>query len=151
MTAKNGSRGYLGVLESLRELFERYPVRADMSSVHVALDPAGRASVLVWLRPADPVVLAAGIVEWRRTLAGRRSWAWRTPGGEHLHISTAGHAPECDELSVAVLAGPIPHDCCLDVDLEPDVPEVLDDDVLYRWLGDEIANDWPFDLSGAIS
>ncbi|OLF09362.1 hypothetical protein BLA60_19495 [Actinophytocola xinjiangensis] len=117
-----------------------------MESISLASN-SGEDSVLVRLGAADRVVLVAGIVEWRRTLVGGRTWVWRTPDGTAVHISTTGHAPECAGLSVAVLAGPVAWGGCLDVPVEPGVSEEVDDDVLYRWLGDEIANDWPFTVN----
>lgn len=149
------SRSYVNSLESLQGLFVSYPVRAEMSTITVAVDSGG-PSVLVRLRGADRVVLVAGIVEWRRTLVRGRTWVWRTPDGEAIHVSTAGHAPEGAELAVAVLAGPVPWGSCLDLPLDPGTAEQVDDDVLYRWLGDEIANNWPFvstvnTLSGVTS
>jgi hypothetical protein len=140
----SGSVRYLDTLESLRALFLDYPMRADMSSIHLSVDSDGQASIMVWLRSTDPVVLAAGIVEWRRTLSPGATWVWRTPDGAGLHVATTGHAPECAGIPVAVLAGPLPHECHLDNDLEPGLSEERDDDALYRWLGDEIAHNWPF-------
>lgn len=140
----SGSHRYLGALESLQELFVNYPFRVEMSSIHIAMDSAGQASIVVQLHKTDPVILAAGIVEWRRTLANGSTWAWRTPSGKEIHVATTGYAPECDETPMAVMAGPIPHDCYLDFDLDPDVPAELGDYTLYHWLGNEIANDWPF-------
>lgn len=88
-----GSDRYLEPLAAVRELFVRCPVHVELSSVQIATGADGAATVLVRLGDSDPVVLAAGIVEWRRTL---------------------------------------------------ELPGEIDDDVLYRWLGDEIANNWPF-------
>jgi len=85
-----GSCQYFDVLESLQGLFVSYPVRAEMSTVTLAVD-SGEPSVLVRLREADRVVLVAGIVEWRRTLVRGRTWVWRTPDGAAIHVSTAGH------------------------------------------------------------
>jgi hypothetical protein len=139
----SGSRHYLLPLEALHDLFVQYPVRADLSSIHIATDHSGKASILVRLRQADPAVLAAGIVEWRRTLSKGTSWAWRAPSGKNIHVVTTGYVPECGGIPLTVVAGPVPLNCCLDLDLE--IPEELDDDSLYRWLGDEIANNWPFE------
>lgn len=137
------SRRYLASLEALRELFIHYPVHAELSSIRLTATRTGAASIVVRLRETDPVVLAAGIVEWRRTLAGGNTWAWRTANGTDLHVATTGYAPECRDVPLTVVGGPIPSLCCLDVEIEH-VAEI-DDDTLYRWLGDEIANDWPFE------
>jgi hypothetical protein len=143
----SGSHRYLAALESLRELFVNYPFRAEISTITVAMDRLWRPAIMVQLHRAHPVILAAGIMEWRRTLSHGNTWAWRTPNGAELFVATAGRAPESDDMPVAVIAGPIPHDCYLENDLEPDVSEEVDDDTLYRWLGDEIANNWPFETA----
>lgn len=140
----SGSARYLGALRSLQDMFVNYPMRAEMSSINIAMDSVGNLSVMVLLRASDPVILAAGIVEWKRSLTKGSSWVWRTPCGEEIYVSTTGYAPECDEIPVVVMAGPISADCYLDHDLDPDEPEELSVDTLYRWLGDEIANNWPF-------
>ncbi|MGH3761185.1 hypothetical protein [Actinophytocola sp.] len=140
----SGSYRYLRALESLQELFANYPFRADMSSMLISMDPTGKAAILVQLHSADPMVLAAGIVEWKRTLVDGNTWAWRTPSGKEIHISTTGYTPECGETSIVVMTGPVPHDCYLDFHLDPNTSEVLDDERLYHWLGSEIANNWPF-------
>lgn len=140
----SGSVRYLDALESLRALFLDYPMRAEMSSIHLAVDSDGQSSIMVWLHSKDPVVLAAGIVEWRRTLSHGSTWVWRTPDGARLHVATTGRAPECADMPIAVLAGPLAHGCHLDNDLDPNVAAELDDDALYRWLGDEVASNWPF-------
>ncbi|GAB3462677.1 hypothetical protein [Actinophytocola sediminis] len=141
----SGSRHYLAALKALHELFVNYPVRAKMSSIHIATDSTGRISILAYLDKTDPVVSAAGTVEWTRTLTKSKSWAWRTPNSNEFYVATVGYAPECAEMQIAVLAGPVPHDCYLDFDLEPDFSEELSANVVYRWLGDEIANNWPFE------
>jgi hypothetical protein len=143
----SGSHRYLTVLESLRDLFVHYPLRAEMSSITLATDATGQVSIVVALHRADTAMLAAGVVEWRRTLAEVRTWAWRTPDGEELYVSAAGHAPECEGMRVAVIAGPVPQDAYLEHDLDPDVSTEIDLDTLYRWLGDEIANSWPFKVA----
>jgi hypothetical protein len=138
------SHHYQAVLESLRELFVNYPFRAEMSTVTIATDPTGQASIMVWLRNTESATLAAGCVEWRRTLSQGNTWVWRTPSGDELYVATTGYAPESVDVSMAVIAGPLPHDCYLEHDLEPDASEEVDMDTVYRWLGDEIANNWPF-------
>lgn len=140
----SGSARYLEALESLRVLFLDCPTRAEMSSIQLAVDSDGQPSVMVWLHTTSPAVLAAGIVEWRRTLSHGSTWVWRTPDGASLHVATTGRAPGCADIPIAVLAGPLPHSCHLDHALDPDLAEELDDDALYRWLGDEVANNWPF-------
>ncbi|WP_460397746.1 hypothetical protein [Actinophytocola sediminis] len=129
-----GSPHHLDALTSLRELFVNYPIRADMSSIRIV----GDGQVLVELRAAEPVVLAAGIVVWQRTLANATTWTWRT--GDELHVVTTGRAPERDDLTITVLAGPVPHDCRLDHVLEPGSAETLDAVALYDWLASEITN-----------
>ena len=96
-----GSCQYFDVLESLQGLFVSYPVRAEMSTVTLAVD-SGEPSVLVRLREEDRVVLVAG------SSSGGGLWS--------------GGGPGCGVRRT----------------------EQVDDDVLHRWLGDEIANNWPF-------
>ncbi|WP_460403176.1 hypothetical protein [Actinophytocola sediminis] len=74
-------------MESLRELFAGYPCHVEMSSISIAVDPTGQAAVTVRLREADPAVLAAGIVEWKRTLSRASTSAWRTPAGYEVHVA----------------------------------------------------------------
>ncbi|OLF05871.1 hypothetical protein BLA60_34385 [Actinophytocola xinjiangensis] len=136
----SGSQRFLGPLAAVRELFVRCPVDVEMSSVRIGVDAGGVVSALVRLRNSDPAVLAAGIVQWRRTLVRGNTWAWRGPAGDGFHIVTTGFG-EDGGVAVAVVAGPVPAGCCLDLEL----PGEIDDDVLYRWLGDEIANNWPFE------
>ncbi|OLF11141.1 hypothetical protein BLA60_14230 [Actinophytocola xinjiangensis] len=138
----NGSARYLAVLDSLREFFRDCPMNSEMSSIQLTAD--GHPQVIVRLRATDPALIAAGIVEWRRTLARGNTWAWRTPCGTEIHVATTGHAPEDTEVPITVVAGPVPNDCGLDHDLEPGRPDELGDDTLYQWLGNEIATTWPF-------
>jgi len=113
----------------------------ELSSVQIATGADGATTVLVRLRDSDPVVLAAGIVEWRRTLVRGRTLAWRAANGDSFQVVVTGFGGEIDEIPLTVVTGPVPADCCLDLEL----PGEVDDDVLYRWLGDEIANNWPFE------
>ena len=122
-------------------------MNSEMSSVHIAVEPP---SVVVQLLATDPTLVAAGIVEWRRTLAGGSTWVWRTPLGTEIHVATTGHAPECPDVPIAVVAGPIPHDGRLDHGLDPGRTDELDDDTLYQWLGSEIAGNWPFESTTDI-
>jgi hypothetical protein len=145
----NGSYRYLHPLESVHDLLRSYPMRAEMSSVNFTSDPAGRASVTVQLRDADPAVLAAGLVEWQRTLYPPEIWAWRNAATDGVHIVVSGFGPECDKTPIAVLAGPIPHTPRLDTALEPGTPRRLDPDTLHSWFGLEILHSWPFQPIGA--
>lgn len=139
----NGSYRYLHPLDSVHDLLLSYPMRADMSSIHIEA-AHGQSTITVRLREADPAVLAAGLVEWHRTLYPAETWAWRAATGDDVHIIVTGFGPECDRTAIAVLAGPIPQTPRLDMNLEPATPRRLDPDTLYGWFGSEILHSWPF-------
>lgn len=140
-----GSHRYLDALESLHTMLASYPTQAELSAIQLAVDPAGRVSVVVHLRVAEPATLAAGLVEWRRSLGRPEVWAWRTPEGNELHIAVVGHGDEFDDdVPIAVLAGPTPYDRRLDHGLDPGAAERLSGETLDAWLAAEVVRTWPF-------
>jgi hypothetical protein len=139
----SGSHRYLNALESFHTGLTSYPMRAELASINFTMDQERHVMITVHLEKADPVVLAAGLVDWDRTLGRAQTWGWRTPDGKEGHVAVIGYSTE--GTPIAVVAGPIPYDDQrLDHDLEPGVPEQLDTDSLYRWLGAEITEAWPF-------
>jgi hypothetical protein len=140
----SGSNSYVRPLASLLELFDGYPFHAEISSIHIAADSLGEPAILVHLREMDPGILAAGLVEWARTLDETVIRGWRTPSGTETHISVTGYAPECGDVPIGVLTGPFPHSNRFDVRREPGQVKELDEDALSAWFVSETTNTWPF-------
>lgn len=144
VSGMSGSHRYLDTLSSFHAMLSSFPTRAEVASVQFAMSPEGQVTVTVHLRPAEPAVLAAGLVDWERTLGRTETWAWRTLNGDEVHLAVFGY-DDCDRTPIAVVSGPIPYDGWhVDYDLDLGLAEQIDTDVLYRWLGAEIARSWPF-------
>src|SRR5262245_48535535 len=100
----NGSDQVLPLMESAVALLRDYPGRGDMASIRVV---AGE-SVVVQLAAGELGAVAAGIVEWDRTLAAGRCTLARTSDGAAVVPSLAGHIDE-DGTDVEV-CGTAPYD-----------------------------------------
>jgi len=90
----NSSDNFLPLLDSIRNLFQHYPIRSEMGSVQVIVDSGARQLVVVQLVDGDLGSVAAGIVEWDRTLAAGRLTIERSPDGATVTLGVAGHIDE---------------------------------------------------------
>jgi hypothetical protein len=139
----NGSRPYLDPLEKLHTMLSSYPTRAEIASIHIA-DRSGQAEIAVRLQEAEPAPMAAGLLDWQRTLGRARTWAYRAPHQSTARLAVVGYGTECARTPVVVIGGPTADADQLG-DLELRNPELLDAEFLPTWLGSEIIRTWPFD------
>src|SRR4051812_43480766 len=90
----NSSDAFLLLLDSIRDLFRYYPIRSGMCSVQVVVEPGTRQLVVVQLEAGALGSVAAGIVEWERTLAAGRLTIERSSDGATVTLGVAGHVDE---------------------------------------------------------
>jgi hypothetical protein len=90
----NSSEAFLPLLYSIRDLFQRYPIQSGMGSVRVVVGSGARQLVVVQLVAGDLGSVAAGIVEWDRTLAAGRLMIERSSDGATVTLGVAGHVDE---------------------------------------------------------
>lgn len=98
------SETFLPLLDSIRVLFRDYPIQADMTAVRVV----DGERVVVQLATGDLGAVAAGIVEWDRTLAAGRRTIERSTDGATVTLGLVGHVDE-DGTDVEVY-GTTPYD-----------------------------------------
>src|SRR5262249_46185815 len=102
------SETFLPLLDSIRDLFHHYPIHAGMGSVRAVVDCGARQLVVVQLVAGNLETVAAGIVEWDRTLAAGRRTMERSTDGATVTLGLAGHVDE-DGTDVEVY-GTAPYD-----------------------------------------
>ena len=90
----NSSDNFLPLLDSIRNLFQHYPIRSAMGSVQVVVNSGARQLVVVQLASGNLGTVAAGIVEWERTLAAGRLTIERSSDGATVTLGVAGHVDE---------------------------------------------------------
>jgi hypothetical protein len=127
----SGSDRFVGLLASLHTLLANYPIEADMSSVEVEIDAFGREAATVHLWPTRLAILAAGLVEWERTLASGTASMWRTPDGHSVHLTLNGRSDEGD-IPVQVW-GSVPFHEHVFGDLAPGDRRRIDTALLALW------------------
>jgi hypothetical protein len=122
------SQTFLPLLDSIRVLLRDYPIHADMTTVRVV----DGERVVVQLATGDLGTVAAGIVEWDRTLAAGRHTVERSPDGATVTLGLAGHVDE-DGTDVEVY-GTTTHDARrLGTDLLPGETTTVPLEVLAVW------------------
>src|ERR1044072_1966865 len=122
------SETFLPLLDSIRVLLRDYPTQADIATVRVV---AGER-VVVQLAAGDLGSVAAGIVEWDRTLAAGHSTIERSSDGATVTLGLAGHVDE-DGTDVEVY-GTSPYDATrLGADQLPGETTAVPFDVLAVW------------------
>jgi hypothetical protein len=122
------SETFLPLLDSIRVLFRHYPIQADMTTVRIV---AGER-VVVQLAAGDLGRVAAGIVEWDRTLAAGRRTIERSSDGASVTLGLVGHVDE-DGTDVEVY-GTTPYDALrLGTDLLPGETTAVPFEVLAVW------------------
>lgn len=104
----NGSDKFLPLLDSIRLLLRHYPMQAEMTAVWVVAEGSARQLVVVQLAAGELGRVAAGLVEWHRTLAAGRCVAARSSDGATVDLGVCGHIDE-DGTDVEVW-GCAPHD-----------------------------------------
>jgi len=90
------SARFVDLLESLHTLLANYPVQSDIASIEVEVDAFGRDAAVVHLWPTTLATLAAGLVEWDRTLACATASVRRTSDGRSVHVTVSGRSDEGD-------------------------------------------------------
>lgn len=127
----SGSARFVDLLASLHTLLANYPIEADMSSVEVEIDAFGREAATVHLWPTRLAALAAGLVEWERTLASGTASVWRTRDGRRVHLTVQGRSDEGD-IPVQVWGSARFHEHLFG-DLAPDERRPIDTALLALW------------------
>ncbi len=122
------SETFLPLLDSIHALLRDYPIQADMTTVRVA----DGDRVVVQLAAGDLGTVAAGIVEWDRTLAAGRRTIERSSDGATVTLGLVGHVDE-DGTDVEVYAT-TPYDARrLGTDLLPGETTAVPFEVLAVW------------------
>ena len=85
-----GSDKFLPPLESIHNLLRYYPIQADLASIKVDTTSGVRSRVMVQLAATDLTTIAAGLLEWHRTLADSAAVAARTSDGVTVHLGVCG-------------------------------------------------------------
>jgi hypothetical protein len=128
----NASDKFLPLLDSIHSLLRHYPVQAEVGSIRVVAESSARQLVMVQLAAGELTTVAAGLVEWHRTLAAGRGVAARTSDGATVHLGVCGHIDE-DGTDVEVW-GCAPHDARLiGDDVMPGERTSVPFDVLAVW------------------
>ena len=83
----NSSEAFLPLLDSIRDLFQHYSIRSGMCSVQVVVEAGARQLVVVELEAGALGSVAAGIVEWERTLAAGRLTIERSSDGATVTLA----------------------------------------------------------------
>jgi hypothetical protein len=84
------SQTFLPLLDSIRVLLRDYPIHADMTTVRVV----DGERIVVQLAAGDLGTVAAGMVEWDRTLAAGKHTIERSSDGATVTLGLAGHVDE---------------------------------------------------------
>ena len=122
------SETFLTLLDSIRTLLRDYPIQADMTTVRVV----DGERVVVQLAAGDLGAVAAGIVEWDRTLAAGRRTIERSSDGATVTLGLVGHVDE-DGTDVEVY-GTTPYDARrLGTDLLPGEATAVPFEVFAVW------------------
>jgi hypothetical protein len=122
------SETFLPLLDSIRVLLRDYPVQAEMTAVRVVLGER----VVVQLATGGLGTVAAGIVEWGRTLAAGRHTIERSSDGATVTLGLVGHVDE-DGTDVEVY-GTTPYDARrLGAELLPGETTTVPFEVLAVW------------------
>jgi hypothetical protein len=91
----NGSDKFLPLLEAMHVLFRDYPIQGEMTDIRLVTE-SGRGLVVVRLATGELPTVAAGMVEWYRTLAGPRGIAFRSTDGTTVYLGLVGRDDETD-------------------------------------------------------
>jgi hypothetical protein len=81
---------YLAVLATLTEHLITFDLPCSIASTTMQQESAGH-SVTVQLNCRVLPGLAAALLEWADTLTGITAEVWRTPSGDSVHLTVAGH------------------------------------------------------------
>lgn len=119
---------FLPLLDSIHALLRDYPIQADIATVRVV---AGER-VVVQLAAGDLGAVAAGIVEWDRTLAAGRRTIERSTDGATVTLGLVGHVDE-DGTDVEVYATTTYDARRLGTDLLPGETVAVPYEVLAVW------------------
>ena len=121
----------LGAIEHHLRTF-RLPAR--IATVTVGSNSVDGEQVIVHLRPADLVGLAAALLDWADTLTRITVAAWRPQHGRTVHLNLTGQLP--DTTSVMVFGG-IDYTDAVFGDLQPDGRQGVALSVLRAWAAGE--------------
>jgi hypothetical protein len=122
------SETFLPLLDSIHTLLRDYPIQADMTTVRVV----DGDRVVVQLAAGDLGAVAAGIVEWDRTLAAGRRTIERSSDGATVTLGLVGHVDE-DGTDVEVYGDTTYDARRLGTDLLPGETTAVPFEVLAVW------------------
>lgn len=90
----NSSHSFLPLLESIRELLANYPVHAGMEQIRAVIDSPTSRLIAVQLAAGSLETVAAGIAEWKFTLADGRCTVERSGDGGTITLRLTGRIDE---------------------------------------------------------
>jgi hypothetical protein len=89
----NGSDKFLPLLDAMHTLLRDYPIQGEMTEIRVVLaESPGR--VVVRLATGDLPTVAAGMVEWYRTVVAPSGTVFRGTDGTTVHFGLVGRDEE---------------------------------------------------------
>jgi hypothetical protein len=132
----NDSTTFVRLLGSVRDHLSAFRPAAPLAHVSVGSNVLDGDHVAVQLQSCGLVAVAAGLLEWTRTLSSVAATAWRPQNSTLVHLTVAGLLS--DGTPVHVYGG-VTHDDVLFGDLQPGGRHSVALTVLRGWAVDSPA------------